>query len=162
MVFLFLYFILSLFSTSVLHLSSKAAMLLCLIEIVSFIYVLISYILFCVYAFLIYIYDIRLQGPFFVFLLPFSLVFKRYIKGCQAASPLLPTTTYTYGLNHFTIPQPKSGPVMDKRVLWVNSPNLGAPSSGEAPPCLLQSPSSVQSEFPMLASVMAETMEQLS
>ena len=84
--FLFLYFILSLFSTSVLHLSSKAAMLLCLVEIVSFIYVLISYILFCVHAFLIYIYDIRLTGP--ILCLPFAIqsciqkVYKR-LPGCQ-------------------------------------------------------------------------------
>lgn len=33
-----------------------------------------------------------------------------------------------------------SGPVMDTWVLWISLSNLGAPSSGEAPPCLVQSP----------------------
>lgn len=115
---------------------------------------------FCVHAFLIYIYDVRLQGPFFVFLLPFSLVCKRYIKGCQVASPLL-LTTYTYGLHHFTIPPTHVRPSHGHMGSVDQFVQPGGPLIWRGPSLPGAEPPTVPSRSSMLASE-AESTEQLS
>lgn len=54
-----------------------------------------------------------------------------------------------------------SGPLMGWWVLWLGSPNLIAFFSRKAPHCLVESLSSVLSQFSMFASLQTEATEQL-
>lgn len=115
----------------------------------------IIHIVLCACIFNLHIWH-QAVGP--ILCLPFAtgLVFKRHVKVARLPACCSDNNTYIWSAPFYYSPNPCPAQA------WTNGfcrqfAQPGSPSSGEALPCLLQSPCSVPSQSTMLTSVWAET-----